>query len=83
VAAAGPRGRSFEAQEALDERFSRFAAFADAALLRLLAAAAPDMDALVVKIALIADREPWELSGGESCIEWLEADARRLRAGRG
>lgn len=83
AASAGPGGQSFEAQEALDERFSGFAAFADAALLRLLAVPAPDISALVAKIALIADREPWEMSGGEECIVWLEADARRLAAGRG
>ena len=80
AASAGPGGRSFEAQEALDERLSRFAAAADAALLRLLAAPAPDLGALAAKIALIADRSPWELSGGEECIVWLEADARRLAA---
>jgi hypothetical protein len=36
--------------------------------------------ALAVKISLIGDHLVWELEGGEECMVWLEADARRLAA---
>jgi hypothetical protein len=84
AASAGPIGRSFEAQEALDDEFAGFVDAADGAMLRLLGTPAPDLDALVLKIALIGDHLVWEMTGGEDCLAWLEADARRLaRAGTG
>jgi hypothetical protein len=76
----GPGRRSFDAQEALEERFAGFVDAADAAMLRLLKTPAPDLDALALKIALIADHLVWELDGGEECLAWLEADARGLPA---
>jgi hypothetical protein len=75
AASAPGGGRSFETQEALDERFGELVEVAEAAMLRLLATSAPDLEALAVKIALIAEHLVWELSGGEECFEWLQADA--------
>jgi hypothetical protein len=80
-ASAGPSGRAFEAQEALDERLGGFVNAADAAMLRLLEAPAPDVGAMAVKIGLIARHRALELDGGEECLAWLEADARRLSEG--
>lgn len=79
----GPGGRSFEEQEALEERFGRYCEAFDSSMIRLLAVPAPDLGALVVKIALISDHLVWEMEGGEECLVWLEADARRLAAARG
>ena len=44
------------------------------AMLALLETLAPDLEALAVKISLIGD----QLEGGEDCLVWPEADARRL-----
>jgi hypothetical protein len=74
----GPGRRPFHEQEALDERFGEVVDAADEAMLALLEAPAPDLEALAVKISLIADHLAWELEGGEDCLLWLEADARRL-----
>jgi hypothetical protein len=62
----------------LDERFADFVTAADAAMVRLLGTPAPDLEALTLKIALIGKHQAWEISGGEKCMAWLEADARRL-----
>jgi hypothetical protein len=78
----GPGRRPFHEQEALDERFGEVVDAADDAMLALLEAPAPDLEALAVKISLIGDHLVWELEGGEACLVWLEADARRL-AGQG
>jgi hypothetical protein len=77
----GPGRRSLAAQEALDERFGGFVDAADSAMLRLLETPAPDLAALVVKIAVIGEHLVWELDGREACRAWLEADARRLARG--
>jgi hypothetical protein len=77
----GPGRRPFDEQEALDERFGEVVDAADSAMLALLEAPAPDLEALAVKISLIADHLVWELEGGEDCLVWLERDARRLAAG--
>lgn len=61
----GPGRRPFEEQEALDERFGEVARATDAAMLALLEAPAPDLEALAVKISLIADHLVWEMDGGE------------------
>ncbi|HET9639519.1 MAG TPA: hypothetical protein VFP12_09960 [Allosphingosinicella sp.] len=74
----GPGRRPFEEQEALDARFGEVVDAADSAMLALLEAPAPDLEALAVKISLIADHLVWELEGGEECLVWLEADVRRL-----
>ena len=74
----GPGRRPFGEQEALDERFGEVVEAADAAMLKLLEAPAPDLTALAEKISLIGDHLVWEMEGGEECMVWLEADARRL-----
>jgi hypothetical protein len=76
----GPGRRPFDEQEALDERYGEVVDAADVAMLALLEAPAPDLEALAVKISLTADHLVWELEGGEDCLVWLEADARRLAA---
>lgn len=80
---AGPQGRSFEEQEALDDEYAVFVSATDAAMFRLLATAAPDVGAMGLKIGLIARHRALELDGGEECLAWLEADARRLALGKG
>lgn len=82
AASAGPGGRPFDEQEALDDAYGVFVDAADEAMLRLLKAPAPDLEALVVKIGLISAHSVWENDGGEDCLAWLEADARRLAEGR-
>jgi hypothetical protein len=77
----GPGRRPFEEQEALDARFGEVVDRANEAMLALLEAPAPDLDALAEKISLIADHLVWELAGGEECLVWLEADVRRLAGG--
>jgi hypothetical protein len=52
------------------------------ALERLLRTPAPDVPALALKIELAVDHEAGSLTGGESCLAVLKADARRL-AGSG
>lgn len=79
----GPGRRPFDEQEALDERFGEVVEAADAAMLKLLEAPAPDLEALAEKISLIGDHLVWELEGGEDCLVWLEADARRLAGAAG
>jgi len=79
----GPGRRPFDEQEALDERFGEVVEAADAAMLALLEAPAPDLEALAVKISLISDHLVWEMEGGEDCLVWLEADARRLAGATG
>lgn len=74
----GPGRRPFDEQEAIDRRFGEIVDRVDSAMLALLEAPAPDLEALAVKISLIADHLVWELEGGEDCMVWLEADARRL-----
>lgn len=78
----GPGRRPFDEQEALDARFGELVDAADDAMLALLEAPAPDLEALAEKISLIGDHLVWELEGGEECMVWLEADARRLAATR-
>jgi hypothetical protein len=77
----GPGRRPFREQEALDARFGEVVEAVDEAMLALLRAPAPDLEAMAVKISLISDHLVWELEGGEDCMVWLEADARRLAGG--
>jgi hypothetical protein len=81
--AATPAWRPFEEREALEDAYGKRDSAFDAAMLRLLETPAPDLEALVVKIALTGEHLVWEMSGGEECLEWLEADARRLGQGQG
>jgi hypothetical protein len=76
----GPGRRPFHEQETLDERFGVVVDAADAAMMKLLEAPAPDLEAMAVKIPLIGDHLVWEMEGGEDCLVWLEADVRRLAA---
>ena len=82
VALLPPEARAFPAAIPLDDRFDRLEGARLAALKRLLRAPAPDLAALSLKLDLaIADRA-WELTGAESCLAALGADARRF-AGEG
>lgn len=83
AASAGPEGRAFDEQEALDDEYGLFVNAADAAMLRLLETPAPDLEALVLKIGLISAHSVWENDGGEECLVWLEADVRRLAGAQG
>lgn len=74
----GPGRRPFGEQGALEGRFGEVVGAVDKAMLALLEAPAPDLEALALKISLIGDHNVWELEGGEDCLVWLEADARRL-----
>jgi hypothetical protein len=65
----------------MDDEYGLFVNAADSAMLTLLEAPAPDLEALVVKIGLISAHSVWENDGGEECLVWLEADARRLAEG--
>jgi hypothetical protein len=80
--AATPVWRPLEEREALEDAYGERDSAFDAAMLRLLETPAPDLEALVVKIALIGEHLVWEMSGGEDCLAWLEADARWLAGGR-
>jgi hypothetical protein len=44
----------------------------------LLRTPAPDVQALAMKIQLAVNHEAGSLTGGESCLAALKADARRL-----
>ena len=76
--AAEPKGVSFEAQCALDDAFSVLGGRHDRAVERLLLVPAPDLAALAVKIALLADQQAWELPRGDACLAALKGDAVRL-----
>jgi hypothetical protein len=48
------------------------------ALRRLLSTPAPDLEAVLTKIALIEAHEGTTLDGGEECLAALKRDVRRL-----
>lgn len=52
-----------------------------AALVRLMKARAPDLEALALKIELAIDEEVGSLSGGEACLAAVKRDVRRLMRG--
>jgi len=64
----------FAREETLGDRIVGF----NRALARLLAAPAPDLAALAVKIGLAADYEAVTLNGCEQCLQVMKADALRL-----
>jgi|GEM_PF-3046022 len=71
-------GLAIESVFALEEAYGdRLVAF-NRALERLLAAPAPDLPALAVKIAFAADYEAVTLNGREECLLALKGDAMRL-----
>jgi hypothetical protein len=73
-------GRPFEAQERRQADYDRLVDRYDAAMLRVVALPAPNLEALAFKTALIGDHRLWELDGGEDCLATLEVDVRRLAA---
>jgi hypothetical protein len=75
-------GRSFEAQEALDEGYGDRLCAMNAALRRAMRVRAPDLPALGRKIALAVDHDIGSLTGGEACLATLKRDALRLCSGR-
>jgi hypothetical protein len=70
--------RAFPACEALEDRFDALESARLAALRRLLAAPAPDLAALSLKIGLTIDEAAWELTGAPAFLAALKADARRF-----
>jgi hypothetical protein len=74
-------GRSFEAQEELDEGYGDRLCAMNAALRRAMRVRAPDLPALARKIALAVDHDVGSLSGGEACLATLKRDAQRLCSG--
>lgn len=76
-----PERREFPACEPLEDRFDALESARLAHLRRLLAAPAPDLPALALKIDLILADQAWELTGVDPCLAALQADARRLCLG--
>ncbi|MET1111886.1 MAG: hypothetical protein ABWX67_10215 [Allosphingosinicella sp.] len=74
-------GAPAEAQEAVEAEMDERLDALGPALLRLLAAPAPDLEALAVKIETIVAQEAWSTSGSEDCLTDLARDARRLARG--
>jgi hypothetical protein len=81
-------GACSEAGLPIDAVFAREEIYGDRivgfnrALARLLAAPAPDLAALAVKIGLAADYEAVTLNGCEDCLQVMRADALRLSSGQ-
>ena len=73
-----PAGRRAFPCEDLEDRFGALDGLRLAALRRLLHAPAPDLAAIALKIELAVADLAWELTGCETCLEALAADARRL-----
>lgn len=73
--------REYPACAPLEGRFDTLESARLAALRRLLAAPAPDLPALAAKIALTVDDQAWELTGAETALAALKADALRLCGG--
>jgi hypothetical protein len=72
--------REWPRVQALERRFGDLDTIRLAALRRLLRAPAPDIAALALKLDLAVADQAWELTGCESCLAALAADARRLSA---
>jgi hypothetical protein len=73
-----PEQRAFPACEPLEDRYDDLESARLARLRRLLAAPAPDLPALALKLELASDAQAWELTGCETCLEIMAGDARRL-----
>jgi len=73
-----PFRTAFEEREALEDAYGGRVSGFDAAMLRLLEAPASDFEAVGLKIGLLARHPALDLNGGEECLAWIEADARRL-----
>jgi hypothetical protein len=74
-------GAPEEAQEAVEAEMDERLDALGPALLRLLAAPAPDLEGLAVKIETIVAHEAWSTTGSEECLADLARDARRLARG--
>ncbi|HEX8127156.1 MAG TPA: hypothetical protein VF548_16390 [Allosphingosinicella sp.] len=74
-------GAPDEAQEAVEAEMDERLDALGPALLRRLAAPAPDLEALAVKIETIVTHEAWSTSGSEECLADVARDARRLARG--
>lgn len=73
-----PAGRRAFPCEDLEDRFGAVDGLRLAALRRLLQAPAPDLAAIALKLELAVADLAWELTGCETCLEAVQADARRL-----
>ncbi len=72
--AGAPDGEQRAVEGEMHERLDAL----EPALLRLLVAPVPDLEALAVKIETIVAHEAWSLTDGEMCMAELCRDARRL-----
>ncbi|HEX8584283.1 MAG TPA: hypothetical protein VF680_07730 [Allosphingosinicella sp.] len=70
--------RAYPACRALEDRFDTLESARLHALTRLLAAPAPGLAALSLKIDLMVDDQAWELTAAQAILAALKADARRL-----
>jgi hypothetical protein len=75
-----PARRAYPACEDLEQRFGDLDDRRFAVLRRLLRLRAPDLAALAFKLDLAVADQAWELTGCETCLEAMAADARRLSA---
>ena len=71
-------GAPWDEQEAVERGMEERLDVLEPALLRLVLLPAPDLPALATKIALVAEYQVVEITGGEGCLAVLERDARRL-----
>jgi hypothetical protein len=71
-------GAPWDLQDAVEREMDARLGVLLAALRRLLAIPAPDLEAPVTKIALIADYQVGELTGGDACMAVFRRDALRL-----
>jgi hypothetical protein len=76
-----PERREWPAVRVLEERFGDLDSRRLAALRRLFRIPAPDLAALSLKLDLVVADQAWELTGCETCLEAIAADARRLAHG--
>ena len=75
--------REWPQVEPLERRFGDLDDVRLAALRRLLRVPAPDLAALSLKLDLVIADAAWELTGCETCLAAIAADARRLAAPEG
>jgi hypothetical protein len=71
-------GAPDEEQDAVEAEMDERLDALSPALLGLLGAPAPDLEALAVKIETIVAHEGWSAAGGEACLAELAREARRL-----
>jgi hypothetical protein len=76
-----PALRDYPACKPLEDRFDDLECARLARLRALIRRPAPDLPALALKIELTVDHQAWELTGAETALAALKADARRLCGG--